>query len=112
MAVCDRCVKVIPHEKIPYGYFTLPIVDAYYRAGERDKGKAVLTDLIDYKESEINYFLKFEGAKANGVDDELQRSMAILRKTGEIAKKHNEKELSDKIDKLFEKAYQKLMTRQ
>lgn len=109
IAVCDKCIEVVPPEKIPYNYFMLPIIEVYYKTGERDKGKAVLSKTLETAEEELKYFNSFTGSKAKGIEKELQRSVLMMREIGSLAREYNEKEIADKAQKMFELYYQRMM---
>jgi hypothetical protein len=48
IAVCDRCIKVMPEKTIPYDYFILPIAETYYKAGKIDKANKITSIKNNY----------------------------------------------------------------
>ncbi|MCF8331736.1 MAG: DUF2723 domain-containing protein [Bacteroidales bacterium] len=54
--VCDKCLEVIPDSKIPYDYFIIPVVRAYYRMGLKEKGEAVVQRLIEISSHDLAYY--------------------------------------------------------
>ncbi len=37
--VLDRCMELMPNHSVPYDIFMLPVIQAYYNAGDTSKGK-------------------------------------------------------------------------
>ena len=61
--VLDRCVELMPHEKVEYNYFMLPIAENYYAASNKVKGKAIIATMTKMLEDKLNYLNQFEGMR-------------------------------------------------
>ena len=96
----------MPKEKIPYDYFLLPTIDAYYKAGAKEKGSEVLGQLLDTKEGDLKYFFGFKGKKANSVANDRNRARAVTREIEKVARQNGDKEVEERAKSLFEDYYQ------
>ena len=66
--VIDKCLSEFPREVVNLTYFTIPIIDLYYKAGEIQKGDALYARMIDDYLTEYKYLAEFEkgsGLKQN-----------------------------------------------
>ncbi|MCD6111767.1 MAG: DUF2723 domain-containing protein [Bacteroidales bacterium] len=106
--VCDRCLEVIPDEKITYNYFSLPFVEIYYKAGAKDKADALVKRLIEINDQDLNYYFSFKDNKADLVFNEKQQNLAILQRINQITKAYNKK-LAEESEEVFNKYYSYLI---
>ncbi len=103
--VCDRCLEVMPDKSIPYNYFVLPVAEAYYKAGAADKANKVIKRLIEIYQQNLNYYLSFPENKAEQVDMEEQRSLALLKKIAKMTKKYKQNVLAKKTSDMLNDYY-------
>ncbi len=84
VAVLDRCMNQFPAEVVMLNYFSLPIIDLYYKLGEIKKGNEVLATMIDNQLTKIKYLKEFDSG--SGVKQELQITSQILGNLDRILK--------------------------
>ena len=75
----ERGLEVFPSPKVRYtDANTYPYIEAFYSLGEMEKGDALLTDYANVLIEYIEYYLQFDGYKANLVSGEIREKMDEL----------------------------------
>ena len=75
----DRGLEVLPSPKIRYtDANTYPFIEAYYSLGEMEKGDKLLKDYATVLMEYMEYYLLFDGYKANLVEGEIRDRMDSL----------------------------------
>ena len=75
----DKGLEVLPSPKIRYtDANTYPFIEAYYALGEMEKGDKLLTDYATVLMEYMEYYLLFDGYKANLVEGEIRDRMDSL----------------------------------
>lgn len=75
----DRCMEVMPANKIPIRYYSVYLADAYYMAGEIEKGNAISRAIADRYTQELQWYLEQEGAVAAKLGSALERGRQAIR---------------------------------
>lgn len=101
VAVLDRSAEEMPFSQIRHNYYTIGMIEGYYRAGAYDKGNALLNEYARILEENAGYFLRFTGRKAELVDDRLRNDVGLLYELFKVAEKYHQTEEADKIKKFF-----------
>jgi hypothetical protein len=120
IAVLDRCNELVPNAKVQYNYFNLLMVESYYRAASNNmknmnrdslsvevnvfptatkKANEVIRVMANNCEEELKYYFSLEPQFRASIQEELQRSFAIMQELGNIAGHYGEKALSNDIVK-------------
>jgi len=105
--VLDRGIYFFPNYKFPFDYYMIPWVDLYYRAGAKEKGKEMLVTLSDIYTENLAYYAS-DARFSSAFENEIQESLAVMQRLGQMAKENHEDELADQIDQTF-KDYMTLM---
>lgn len=84
--VLDYCMKIMPQKNVPYNVFILGIVEAYFKAGEIQKGFEIFKDFRKMTEQEINYFLSLDPKKAQTISYEARRSITVYNELARLAR--------------------------
>lgn len=84
--VLDYCIQIMPQKNVPYNVFILGIIEAYFKAGEIQKGYEIFKDFKKTTEQEINYFLSLEPKKAQTVSYETRRSITVYNELTRLAR--------------------------
>jgi len=85
LKVCDRCLKVMPNELIPYNYFNLEIATIYNRLGQPQKAESVLKTIIKQSKDNLKYYLSIDESKLLDDQDNLQRELGIANEIVRVA---------------------------
>jgi MFS family permease len=100
--VLDRCVELIPHQIVPYNYFSMLMADTYFKAGQPAKAKEIInTIMTDYTE-QLDYFFKLSKPMRNSVDEDIQRNLYFMREITMICTRNNQPELQKEVSTSFE----------
>ncbi|MBE6214037.1 MAG: DUF2723 domain-containing protein [Rikenellaceae bacterium] len=79
LALLDKGLEVMPIEKIRFGDAnTIPFIEAYYMLQEWEKGDALMRAYITHLIEHIEYYLLFDGVKANLVSNLITEYMDSL----------------------------------
>ena len=103
--VLDKCMKLMPQEKVPLNYFIHPIIESYYEIDAREKANSLISELHKIYVSELDYFFNFPNTKISGVQLEILKNLQFYNNLLEIASKNNHPN-NNKIAQDFEMFYQ------
>jgi len=106
--VIDRCVELIPDKIVPFSYFAMMMGETammmgetYFKAGKIDKGKQMLTTIMDNFKEKLDFYYKLNRPMRNSVDEEIQRSLYFMREINLICSKYDQKELLKDFSETF-----------
>ena len=74
--VLDKCMVEFPGEIVKFSYFSIPIIDLYFRLGQKEKGSSLLARMIDEYLIEYEYLRGFK--RGSGVQDDISISAQVL----------------------------------
>ena len=100
--VLDRCMEIMPHERVPFDYFILQMIENYYRLGYNEKARQFVIQLSDVTGEELKYFLESDGKYRNMLNYELQLRMHIMQELSRMTEQYDQKEISDKQLEIFQ----------
>lgn len=104
LKVLDRCVELMPNEKVPYDMFTLETVGLYYRIGQTEKANALLIGFSKITEDDLAYYLSLGANFRKLVEYETSVSFQILQNMATLAKQFNQADLAAKLEKAYNDA--------
>ena len=88
----DKCMAEFPRDVVNLSYFSLPIIDIYYKLGEDEKAKKVLAVMIDDYLTEIKYLKEFENG--SGLKQNIGITGQVLSSLGRVIQIHKLEDLS------------------
>ena len=97
-----KCMEVMPNERIPFDYFMIPIIEAYYRIGEAKLANTYLITLSDLTEEELRYFFSLGEKHLQDLDYDMQVRMHIMQELTRLAREYRQEELIDRQQQIFE----------
>jgi hypothetical protein len=106
IAVCDRCLKVMPDASIHFNYSLLPLAEVYYQAGAVDKGDKLYDRLTELYYQNLVYYFRFPASKAAQTDTDRQQGLAVLQHIYREADKYGRKAISIKAKGYFDQYYE------
>ena len=109
VAVIDRCFELIPREIVPYEFFSIALIENYYKAGAPEKGKTVLQEAFETFNDELLYFLSFDHrfSQTQSINDEIQRNLFFVQRLEQIARTFGDEELSKKIGDAMQQNFER-----
>ncbi len=104
--VLDKCMEIMPENRVPFNYFIIPVIEQYYRVEQIEKANKLVNSFYNSTQEDLRYYFSFTGEKAKGIDYEKRFGIQILGELNRIADFFKQKELSDKIEATFQQFYQ------
>ncbi len=104
--VADKCLEVIPDSKIPYDYFIIPVVEAYYNMGEIQQADQIMERLLDIYSNDLDYYFDLPDRLKNRITREMDMSMTVLNHMVQVLRQHEREELLKEAEIEFEHFYQ------
>ncbi|MGQ7868001.1 protein O-mannosyl-transferase family [Sunxiuqinia sp. sy24] len=108
--VLDKSLELIPHAVVPYNYFSLQLAENYLAAGNIDKGSAVIREIFESYQQEMDYFLSLDSKFIASIDQEIQRIMYFMREMSMITNRYKQEDLSKEITQSFNTYFQAYST--
>ncbi len=108
-SVLNRCMELMPKEKVPLNYFIHPIVKSYYDIQEDVIANELASELYEIYTEELNYFFDFPKNKIQGVQLEILKNLQFYNDLIELTSKRGHPN-QEKINQDFESFYQKFLT--
>ena len=103
--VLDYCMDHMPHERIPFNFSIVPMIQSYFAAGAVGKGLALTEKMEEVTEEELNYYSEVIRAKPNKVEKmepDFLQMIRDLNTLSSIARGYGEtdtaRRLQEKVD--------------
>lgn len=108
VAVIDRCFELIPQDIVPFEFFSLGLIENYFRAGAPEKGRVVLTQAFEAFNDELSYFLSLNRKflQTQSVNEEIQRNLFYIQRLEGIARNFGEADLSKQLGEAMQKHFE------
>lgn len=106
IAVCDRCLNVIPDKSVHFDYTLLKLVGVYYQAGANEKGDRLSSRLIELYAQNLVYYFSFPKDKAVQTDENRQRALGVMQNINREAEKYGREGIATKAKKQLDQYYQ------
>jgi hypothetical protein len=100
--VLDRCMQIMPDERVPFDYFMLKVIENYYRLGDNETASQCVIKLSDNTSEELRFFLGSEKKFREGLDYELQLRMHIMQQIVSITEKYAQTDINQKQLEIFQ----------
>ncbi|MDP4186422.1 MAG: DUF2723 domain-containing protein [Bacteroidota bacterium] len=99
--VLNRCMKIMPNERVPFNYFILPIAEGYYRLKDNGNANKLVEKLLSITESKLRYYFSVPQRLATKLDEEKRLNLYVLKEMGQLAQAYNQKALLARITSCF-----------
>jgi len=86
IAVLDKCMDEFPGNVVNLSYFSIPIIDLYYKLGEVEKGNVVLAAMIENQLNTIKYLKEFD--RGSGLKQEIGITGQVLSSLARLLQIH------------------------
>lgn len=94
----DYCMNSLPLDNVGYDPYVADIIDAYFAAGQIDKGAEMAKNLADHYSAELDYFLKQDTYYISSAEYEIQTAIQYTSRVADMCIEHGRKELGDEIN--------------
>ena len=95
--VLDKCLQVIPEDKVPHNINSIQLVQLYYMADANDKGKNLAKRLSEVFIEELNFYLGLSKGYFRSADDEISRNFYGLQIIEQLAVQAKQNDFAAKI---------------
>ena len=99
--VLDYCMEHMPHERVPFNFSIVPIIQSYYAANAIEKATALSAEMEKITEEELDYIAKVLAAKPEKADKmqaDFLQSIRDLNSLSSIALGYGESEVSRELE--------------
>lgn len=101
--IIDLCLKQIPNDRVPYEYYTAPLIHGYYRINRKKKARETASLLARNTIEHLTYLLAFDDAYQLSLRTEEKKCLATLQYLYRMAKEYNHKEYLPEIEMQYGK---------
>jgi hypothetical protein len=98
----DKCLEQIPASSIELNFAALPLMEAYYRAGENEKANKLAERIGKVYGREMDYFISLPLEFALRTGKEPRIAFSVLQRVVSITAMYKQTELSERLKKMFE----------
>ncbi len=107
--VLDRCMELMPVDKVPHEFMLLSVAEAYYNAGETIKGNEIIEDYFQTVSSEMEYYLSFPRRLAMHLDEEMRTSLQLMNEMVRMSRNFEQNDLSEMMNEKFNQYMDRMM---
>ena len=100
--VLNRCIELMPNDKVEYNFFMLPIAENYYVCGQPDKAREVLNTMTQSFDEKLFYYGQFEGDRKNSIRNDIQRTLSLFSSSVKVAYTYDDTEFADELANSFQ----------
>ncbi len=93
----DLCQEKMPERNVPYDRIMLPIIEAYYKAGDTASANRVTERLFTIMDENISYHLSLEPKFASKVDDDMNLTQMVMTRLMQNANMNGQKALAERL---------------
>ncbi|MEI6899743.1 MAG: hypothetical protein WCL00_07695, partial [Bacteroidota bacterium] len=104
--VLDRCMEVMPEPAIPLNYFSVQIIEGYFKVGDLKKGESLATRYFGLLDEDLKYLFSFPENELKLMDNDFQEDLMSLDKINNLAKEYKLEALSKRAETSFQEYYQ------
>ncbi len=83
--VLDKCMEVMPEKNVPYNRIIMPILEGYYRAGDKEMGDKLSERMFQIFEDDLEYYTSLESEFLMESRQELEISSMIVNRVTQLA---------------------------
>ncbi len=99
--VLDRCMELMPVDKVPYDFLILSVAESYYFAEAPEKGNEILDGYFQHLSGEMDYYLRFPRRLAINLDVEKRTTIQLMNEMVRMSQAHGQEELSKQFRESF-----------
>ncbi len=107
--ILNKLMVELPPDLVPNNHFSIFLAEAYYKAGEFDKGDEIIRDIAKEFMQDITFYSSLSSEKKQSIMGDLERVMAIYgRLLLPTVQMYDRKELLKELEKQYSSSVQKL----
>ncbi|RUT78407.1 glycosyltransferase family 117 protein [Ancylomarina longa] len=99
--VLDKCLEIVPDDKIKLDYLGILMAQAYYRAAEDEKANRLMLVISKRLFQEVEYFHTLEAVSTSEFPQLQSRDLALFQEMYRITARYNQVEMNKQIELKF-----------
>jgi hypothetical protein len=96
--VVDRIVDLMPHEKFPFDFFMIGLIETYYKANETEKANELLNRYAFSTIENLDYYFSLERRFSDIVSYDKELNLQILQELVSTAERYGQQEIREKFE--------------
>ncbi len=109
--VLIKVEEILPPSILGYTYLDLAISEAWFKIGEKDKGKSGLEESFKHSTEQLDYYFTLPDKYLNSVGRSIEDNLMELREQTRIANNNGETEFNKVIEEKFNAYYSNYLRR-
>lgn len=86
--VIDRCIELVPHSRLPFSFFMIPMAEGYYKLNQHEKARDVVNSIKENSKQHLDYYIAL-GQGANELNQEKRLNLYILQQLARITSRYD-----------------------
>ncbi|MFC2086804.1 DUF2723 domain-containing protein [Bacteroidota bacterium] len=99
--VIKRCLEIIPHDKVAYNYYMIPITEILYKLDEIETANQIALSLTENANQHLEFFFSLEDDKLKSLNYEVNLHMHILQEMLKFTSRFKQDDVNKEIEQLF-----------
>ncbi len=102
LKVIDKAMLLMPHEKVPYDYYILDLIDDYYRIGATEKANKIVLQFAKINYEDFVYQNKLNKRFNGLLSRDLRIAAEYTRSLEMLAMQYGQNDLQKEVNTLFQ----------
>ncbi len=107
--VMDRCMELMPVDRVPYEFMMLSVTEAYYLAGANEQGNELARGYFEHLADLLDYYLRFPGHLAVQLESEKRSSIQIMNEVVRMSQMFGQEELRNELRPVLDSYMERVM---
>jgi hypothetical protein len=103
--VIDRCFYVMPETVVGYDFFTVPLIQGYYKIGDNAKANQIAAKLSKNVRDDLAYFFSFPDKELKAMDMSIQEAVYTIQRLSVVAREAKQEKLATETETILKKYY-------
>ncbi|MDX2414364.1 MAG: DUF2723 domain-containing protein [Bacteroidales bacterium] len=109
--VIARCEEVIPVSKLPYSYYSIDLLNAYFLCGQPKKGEEMAMRMTVNSMDIMEYLVSLDYIHRYGLEVVIAMNLEVLRASYAIAARYNIAPVIERVEQNMDRYYNELYGR-
>ena len=105
VAVLDRCMYLLPQEKMRHDIYSGRLLEGYYHAGDIEKANLLFEEIFTQVDKELNYYYSLRPGLGQAISLEKRISLQLLSILTNLTEQYKQDELNARANEAFERFY-------
>ncbi len=104
--VVNRCFEEMPEAVAPFDFFTVPLIDAYYKVGEVERANPLAEKVLKNAADDLEFIFRFADNDLKWMDMNIQEALFTLQRLGTATREAGQVKIADRVDEVLKKYYE------